>query len=172
MTQQELRITRIFAAPIALVWEAFSTAEHLSKWWGPKGFTTLVKAFEFTPNGRFHYGLQDASGNIMWGLFVYRKIEEPTQVVFTNAFSNEAGETVPAPEVPFGKHWPLEILNTITFEDRGDTTLVRMVSYPVNPSAETAQTFHGNIANMEMGFGATFDNLAAHLEAMKLSVEK
>lgn len=166
MTQQQLRMTRTFQAPIALVWEAFSTAEHLAQWWGPKGFTTLVKAFEFAPNGRFHYGLQDGGGNIMWGLFVYHEIEEPTRIVFTNAFSNERGEVVPAPEVPFGKHWPLEILNIISFEEQGDTTLMRMVSYPVNPSAEATETFNSNIANMEMGFGSTFNNLEAHLSAM------
>lgn len=172
MTPQELRITRTFPAPITLVWEAFSTAEHLSQWWGPKGFTTIVKTFGFTPGGRFHYGLQDAAGNILWGLFVYREIGEPTKLVFTNAFSNEAGDTVPAPEVPFGRHWPLEILNHLTFEDRGDTTLMCMVSYPLNPSAEATETFNSNIANMEMGFGGTFDQLAAHLKVMELPAKK
>lgn len=167
MTPQELRLNRVFEAPIALVWEAFSSAEHLAQWWGPKGFTAIVKAFEFTPGGRFHYCLQDGSGNSMWGLFVYRAIEEPARIVFTNSFSNERGEVVPAPEVPFGKHWPLEVLNTITFEDRGDSTLVQMVSYPVNPSAEETETFNSHIANMEMGFDSAFDGLAAHLQTMK-----
>lgn len=171
MTPQQLRITRTFAAPIDLVWEAFSTAEHLAQWWGPKGFTTIVKTFEFTPGGRFHYGLQ-GGGGIMWGLFVYREIEEPTKIVFTNAFSNEAGEVMPAPEVPFGKHWPLEILNHLTFEDRGDTTVLHMVSYPLDASAETADTFNSNIANMQAGFGSTFDQLAARLETMKLPAKK
>lgn len=172
MTKQELRITKTFHAPINLVWEAFSTAEHLSKWWGPKGFTTLVKAFEFAPGGTFHYGLQDGQGNTMWGLFVYREIRKPTKIVFTNAFSNERGEVVPAPEVPFGKNWPLEILNDITIEERGNSTIMHMVSYPLNPSPEVTETFNNNISNMEAGFGGTFDQLEAHLQTITSSAAR
>src|SRR3990172_1566932 len=38
-TQQELVIERIFDAPRALVWKAWTDPEMATKWWGPKGFT-------------------------------------------------------------------------------------------------------------------------------------
>lgn len=163
MNGQQLRITRTFNAPIGVVWEAFSKAEHISKWWAPKGFTTIARDFSFTPGGKFHYGIRNAQGPTMWGLFVYREIEAPTRLVFTNAFSNEEGEVVAAPEVPFGRHWPLEILNHITLEDRGTTTTMQMVSYPADPSAETVEAFNNGIAPMEMAFNGLFDQLEAYL---------
>lgn len=166
MIQQQLRITRTVNAPVHLVWEAFSKAGHLSQWWAPKGFTSVAKAFDFTPGGTFHYGLQSGQGHTMWGLFVYREIEKPSRIVFTNSFSNEAGEVVPAPEVPFGKSWPLAILNDISFEDRGDATVMHMVSYPLDPSPEVTETFNNHISNMEAGFGGTFDQLEAHLQTI------
>ncbi len=163
----KLTINRTFNAPRALVWQAFSKADYLSQWWGPKGLTTQVKRFKFQPEGVFHYGLKGPDGSIMWGIFVYKDIKKPTKIVFTNAFSNEKGETVKAPEVPFGKHWPLEILNTITFDEQGEKTLMKMVSYPLVASAEVLETFGNNIGNMEMGFESTFDQLESVLGTLK-----
>ena len=167
MTKQELIITRTFKAPLLFVWEAFSTAEHLAQWWGPKGFDTVVKQFQFEINGVFHYGLKGPDGSIMWGKFNYKEIDKPTKLAFTNAFSNEEGELVPAPEIPFGKDWPLEILNTITFKEQDDTTLMKMISYPMHPTEESLQTFGNNIQNMEIGFNGTFNNLESFLKIIK-----
>ena len=35
LTGQEVVITRTFAAPLALVWEAWTDPVHLKQWWGP-----------------------------------------------------------------------------------------------------------------------------------------
>ena len=40
MNDQELIIERIFDAPRALVWEAWTDPEQVQRWWGPQGFTT------------------------------------------------------------------------------------------------------------------------------------
>ncbi len=167
MTKQELIISRTFKAPILLVWEAFSTAENLAKWWGSKGFETVVKQFQFEINGVFHYGLKSPDGSIMWGIFNYKEIDKPSKLAFTNAFSNEEGEKVQAPEIPFGKHWPLEILNNISFKEQEGVTLMKMVSFPMNPKEESVQTFRNNIQNMEMGFNGIFNNLESFLETIK-----
>src|SRR5687767_4361974 len=52
-TGQELVVTRIFDAPRALVWRAWTDPEHATKW-GPKGFTTPERAMEFRPGGAWH----------------------------------------------------------------------------------------------------------------------
>ena len=39
--------TRVFDAPRALVFSAFSDPQHLAQWWGPRRFTTTTSAFEF-----------------------------------------------------------------------------------------------------------------------------
>ncbi|MBS1682292.1 MAG: SRPBCC domain-containing protein [Bacteroidetes bacterium] len=36
--------TRILDAPIDLVWEVWTTAEHIKEWWGPNGFSLTTKA--------------------------------------------------------------------------------------------------------------------------------
>ena len=35
----ELRITRVYDAPVKAVWDAWTDPEQVGKWWGPRGFT-------------------------------------------------------------------------------------------------------------------------------------
>src|SRR5215208_6840210 len=43
---REIVISRVIDAPRELVFEAFTEVRHLSRWWGPEGFTTTTRAFE------------------------------------------------------------------------------------------------------------------------------
>jgi uncharacterized protein YndB with AHSA1/START domain len=38
---REIVVCRTIGAPRELVFEAFTQVRHLSRWWGPEGFTTL-----------------------------------------------------------------------------------------------------------------------------------
>ena len=40
--KQEVLITRLFDAPRALVWKAWTNPEHLMRWWGPKDYTSPI----------------------------------------------------------------------------------------------------------------------------------
>src|ERR1700754_306533 len=42
---REIVISRVISAPRELVFEAFTEVRHLSRWWGPEGFTTTTRAF-------------------------------------------------------------------------------------------------------------------------------
>lgn len=42
-----LVLERVFQAPRELVFKAFSEAEHLKHWWGPKGWTLPVCNVDF-----------------------------------------------------------------------------------------------------------------------------
>ena len=44
---REIVISRVIDAPREVVFEAFTEVRHLSRWWGPDGFTTRTRAFEF-----------------------------------------------------------------------------------------------------------------------------
>ena len=39
---REIVISRVISAPRALVFETFTEVRHLSRWWGPDGFTTTL----------------------------------------------------------------------------------------------------------------------------------
>ena len=59
---REIVITRVISAPPELVFEAFTEVRHLSQWWGPDGFTTTTRAFEFRVGGVWDFVLHGPDG--------------------------------------------------------------------------------------------------------------
>jgi len=59
---RELVSTRVFAAPLHLVWQAWSEPEHVVHWWGPRGFTNTFHEFDFTPGGAWRFVMHGPDG--------------------------------------------------------------------------------------------------------------
>ncbi|OGX79459.1 ATPase [Exiguobacterium sp. SH31] len=100
-----LVVERSFKAPRELVFEAFSSPAHLEAWWGPAGWKTDIRTFEFEPGGTWHYCMTcvdkdqgDYFGMESWGKSTFLEIEPHARIVYTDAFSDEAGNV--NPELP------------------------------------------------------------------------
>ncbi|WP_329480266.1 SRPBCC family protein [Kribbella sp. NBC_01484] len=52
---REIVLSRSIDAPRELVFEAFTEVRHLSRWWGPEGFTTTTRSFEFREGGEWDF---------------------------------------------------------------------------------------------------------------------
>jgi uncharacterized protein YndB with AHSA1/START domain len=59
---REIVIARVISAPRELVFEAFTEVRHLSRWWGPEGFTTTTRAFEFRVGGEWDFVMHGPDG--------------------------------------------------------------------------------------------------------------
>ena len=59
---REIVISRVISAPRELVFEAFTEVRHLSRWWGPDGFTTTTRAFEFRVGGVWDFVMHGPDG--------------------------------------------------------------------------------------------------------------
>jgi len=62
VAEREIMIDRLISAPRALVFEAFTEVRHLSQWWGPEGFTTTTRAFEFRVGGAWDFVMHGPDG--------------------------------------------------------------------------------------------------------------
>jgi uncharacterized protein YndB with AHSA1/START domain len=85
---QEIRITRVFDAPRALVWQAWTDPEHLARWWGPRGRTTPVDSItlELRPGGTFRVSsISDEHGDDMVMVGTFREVVEPERLVLEEA---------------------------------------------------------------------------------------
>ena len=159
----ELVISRVFDAPRALVFQAFTEAERLAQWWGPKGYAIHVSKLEFRPGGVFHYRMAGQNGHDMWGQFFYREIVAPERIVFVNTFSDPEGNLTRA---PFGKSfgsYPLEVLNTMTFVEQDGKTTLTVRAAPINATDAEREMFESMLDSMRQGFGGTWDKLAEYL---------
>jgi uncharacterized protein YndB with AHSA1/START domain len=162
-SQKEFVISRVFDAPRKLVWSAWTEAERLAQWWGPKGSKIRVIKLDVRPGGMFHYAMQSKPGQEMFGRFVYREIAAPERLVFVTSFSDANGGITRAPFPQLGQTWPLEVLNTLTLAEQGGKTTLSLRGGPINATQEELETFVGMFASMRQGFTGTFDKLADHL---------
>lgn len=155
------QITRVFKAPRPLVWKAWSESDRLEQWWGPKGCRLKVASLEFRPGGFFHYSMHFSTGAPpMWGRFMYRDITAPKRLVWLNSFSNEGCGITRA---PFDLAIPLEIENSVTFEERGSSTTVNLQARPFGASDAEVKVFEGMFGSLADGYGGTLDQLQDHL---------
>lgn len=152
--------SREFDAPLALVWSAWSEADRLQQWWGPKGCRIDVLTLQFRPGGFFHYAMNYENAPTMWGRFLYREIAAPRRIVWLNSFSNERCGIARA---PFSADCPLEIENSAQFIERGGKTRVDLRATPHGAEPNELQFFVDLFASLEQGYGGTFDQLAEHL---------
>ncbi len=160
--ERAFTITRTFDAPRDLVFSAFSEAEHLAKWWGPKGANISVASLDFRPGGMFHYSMQAPGGPTLWGRFMYEEIAAPEKLVFVSAFSDENGGLAANPFMPV---WPLEVQNTFTFADEGNgKTTLTGVGLPVNATPEQMEAFARMRPMLSEGFKGTWEKLDEFLK--------
>ena len=152
-------VSRTFDAPRELVFKAWTEAERLAQWWGPAGMAVRVHSLDLRPGGVFHYSMKSPQGQ-MWGKFVYRDIVPPSRLVFVVSFADAAGNVVRA---PFSAEWPLEVLSTLTLEERDGKTTITMRGVPINATEAERKTFEAGHGSMKQGWGGTLDQLAAFL---------
>jgi uncharacterized protein YndB with AHSA1/START domain len=143
-----LVMTRSFAAPPGLVFEAWTRPEHVAKWWGPQVFTNRVRSWDAKPGGVIDLDMVGPDGTAfpMGGTFL--EVEPGRKLVFTStAFTGPDG-------VPL-----LENVNTVTFEERDGRTEMVLRAVVVRASAAMA----GPLAGMAAGWAGSLEKLAGDL---------
>ncbi|SFN51450.1 Uncharacterized conserved protein YndB, AHSA1/START domain [Actinomadura madurae] len=106
---REVVISRVIDAPRELVFEAFTEVRHLSRWWGPEGFTTTTRAFEFRVGGAWDFVMHGPDGTDYQEWISWTEITPPERIALLHGESGDdpnAFESVltfaPAPGRPDG----------------------------------------------------------------------
>lgn len=80
MGDREIVISRVISAPRELVFEAFTEVRHLSRWWGPEGFTTTTRAFEFRVGGVWDFAMHGPDGTDYQEWITWTEITPPERI--------------------------------------------------------------------------------------------
>jgi len=139
----ELRMTRVFDAPRPLVFEAWSKAEYVSRWFTPAPLTTPSCEVDFRSGGAFRLVMRMPDGT-----------DFPMDATFT--------EIVPGERIRFSAkiHDGVELATTVTFADEG-AGQTRLDVHQVY-SHETPAT-----RGAHAGWTQTLEQLAEHLRARR-----
>src|SRR3954469_19200841 len=77
---REIVISRVIDAPRDLVFEAFTELRHLSQWWGPDGFTTTTRSFDFRTGGAWDFVMHGPDGADYHEWIAYTEIVAPERI--------------------------------------------------------------------------------------------
>jgi uncharacterized protein YndB with AHSA1/START domain len=119
-------IDRVFNLPVSKVWKAWSEPESSKKWWGPKDFTCPYSTIDFRIGGKYLNCMRSAKGEEFWSTGVYKEIIPYRKLVFTDSFSDPEGDIISPSEYNMPGEWPMELLITVSFEEDGDKTKMRL----------------------------------------------
>ena len=105
---REIVISRVFFAPRALVWEAWTNPEHVTKWWGPRGFTSVTKRHDFRVGGVWEHTMIGPDGTRYPNKSVFKEIVPQERIVFSHGGGREDGEV---PGANFTATWTFETVD-------------------------------------------------------------
>jgi len=146
-------MTRVFDAPRELVFEAHSKCEHMSRWWGPRGFTLPVCEMDFRPGGAYRFVQRGPDGAEYAFRGQYREIVPPERIVWTFEFEGMPG------------HVSVE---TATFTEQDGKTMLTATAVYDSVEDRDAVLQSG----MEAGLRETWDRLAEYVEGRDLVIER
>src|SRR5258708_29213845 len=92
---ETIHVTREFAADLDLVWDAFTKAEMLDQWMGPKPWRVQTKEMDFREGGRWLYAMISPENvAARWSLAEFVEIQPKSSFTTKNSFSDENGNPI------------------------------------------------------------------------------
>ena len=119
-SDRSLVVTRAFDGPVQLVFDAWTKPELIMQWWAPKSFgiTFLSCMADVRTGGRYRFEFGHPAFDQPMAFFGrYLEVIPSSRLVWTNDESGDAGP-----------------VTTVTFEARGETTIVTV--HDLYPSKE------------------------------------
>ena len=147
-SDREVVITRTFAAPRDVVFDAMTKPEYVKRWYGLKVLTMLICEIDLRVGGKWRYVLRAPDGSEHGFTGVYREIVRPERIVSTENY-----------EALMPGH---EILVTVTLDERDKkTTVTSHLLYKSQADRD------GHLqSGMEAGLRETHERLAELLQTL------
>jgi len=141
-TDTDIVVTRVFDAPRALVFDAFTKPELIKRWLtGPPGWTMPLCEMDARVGGAYRFVWRGPDGMEMGMGGVIREIVSPERIVATERFDQS--------------WYPGEAIDTSVFTEKGGkTTLTLTIRYQSREARDTALK-----SGMESGMAAGYDRL-------------
>lgn len=143
--EMSVRISRAINAPRERVFGAWTDPQQLARWWGPDGFTNPVCDIDARPGGKMRIHMRAPDGTVYPMTGTFREIDLPQRLVFTAVAEDHAGNAL------------LESYTTVTFDERGGTTMVTVEAKAVGLAPSAPQM----LAGMNAGWTQSLERLDA-----------
>lgn len=143
----EISGARLFDAPRELVFDAFSSADRLRRWFGPKGFSLTTQSFEFAPGGVWRFVMHGPDGRDYDNKIVFLEIVRPQRIAYVHPGEDDAD--------------PSRKETTIVFTQEGLKTRIDWrMRFPTLVERDRAERDYG----VATGLAETLERLGEHVE--------
>ena len=146
---REIVLSRVYDAPRALVWKAWTDPKCLPEWFGPRGFQCKVHEIDIREGGRFRFDFIGPDGTLYDHRMVFLTMKEPELLVMDH------GKDVDDD--------PGKFRVTITLDEQADKKTV-LTLRQLHPTAAQRKAGIG-FGAVELGY-QTLDKLAEQLRRM------
>ncbi|HEX3724947.1 MAG TPA: SRPBCC family protein, partial [Pirellulales bacterium] len=141
----EIRITRLYDAPVDAVWDAWTDPEQVAQWWGPRGFTLTTHSKDLRSGGHWNYTMHGPDGVDYPNKTVYHEVAEHSKLVYDHGGNDDRA--------------PLFRVTVLFTDVDGQTKMDMRMTLPTPEAAEETRKFI-----KKAGGDATWDRLAEYLE--------
>jgi uncharacterized protein YndB with AHSA1/START domain len=78
----ELKLMRVFDAPVQAVWDAWNDPKQAAHWWGPRGFTLTSHSKDLRPGGTWVYTMHGPDGRDYPNITTYHEVKPLKAMVY------------------------------------------------------------------------------------------
>ena len=153
--QGDVVIERMVAAPVELVWQMWTDAEHFAAWYGPMGATIPVANMDVQVGGSrlICMAMETPDGPMqMWFAGEYLEVNPTSRLVYTDGMSDEEGNLKSPAEMGMPEGTPATTQVVVELEAVDGQTRMTMTHVGVPADSPGA-----------MGWGMALDKLDARL---------
>jgi len=121
--KRDVVVTRVFDAPVDLVWKAWVEPEMVKQWWGPEGFTCTLAEMDFREGGTSLVCMRapmEFGGQDMYNTWTYEEIVPMKRLVYILRFTDKDGKALDPAEMGMPPGIPKEVRNVNIFKDLGN----------------------------------------------------
>lgn len=147
----EYVLERTFDAPREMVWRAWTDPELLSRWYGP-GIETIIHDFDLQPGGAWLNEMRWGE-NADFSKMVFQEVTQAEKLVWHHSSTDADWNIISSPMMA---DWPRVLLTTVTFEDSGDKTNVRLSQIPMDATDAEIACFAAMMDGMSKGWGGGY----------------
>ena len=155
-------LEREFDAPRELVWKVWTDAELLPRWYGP-GVETIVHRLEVKRGGLW-LGEMRMGGDSHYQRVEYTEVTPPERLVWLHSVCDAEWNVTANLMMP---DWPRVLLTTVTFEEDGGRTRLRLTWTPHEASDAEIASFASAMGGLDRGWGAGMELIAELLAEMQ-----
>jgi uncharacterized protein YndB with AHSA1/START domain len=157
--KEDLVVTRIIDAPLEMVWKAWTDPAQVTRWWGPKHFTSPSCKIDLREGGKYVFAMrapQEMGGGDSYTAGTYTKIVPMKRLEFTQGLADKDGNPLDPAQVGMPPDFPKEIRTSVEFKAKGNMTELTITEYdwPVG------QMFVYSLAGMQQSIDKLAESLA------------